>query len=384
MNLPTPLDKPTLWVAAAFAAGLAVVAFSAGALGTSHIPAPQDRLLGVQVMEAEAQRAYPVERRFVGRVEARRESDVGFELPGLVAAVHVDDGAVVAEGQVLATLDTALLLARRAELVAAMDQAQADLDLARTTRGRVREANALDAVSGQRLDEAEEGYNAASAALGNARSAIHSIDVQIRKSRLTAPYDALVSARFVDEGQVIQAGVAVLSLLENTRPEVRIAIASDAINGLVPGSSHILTVGGRHIPAVLRTVLPQRSRATRGVDAVFELGAPFNGIRRGDLAVLTLTESVIKTTFALPLAALTESARGIWAVYVAEPAEGGTRVLHRRQVEVLHQHQEQVFVRGALQPGDAVVTTGLHRLVPGQRVVLAQGKPAAAVAGAAL
>jgi multidrug efflux pump subunit AcrA (membrane-fusion protein) len=37
----------------------------------------------------------------------------------------------------------------------------------------------------------------------------------------------------------------------------------------------------------------------------------------------------------------------------------------RRELEVLHASGDRVYVRGTLQPGDAVVTDGTQRIVPG-------------------
>ena len=63
--------------------------------------------------------------------------------------------------------------------------------------------------------------------------------------------------------------------------------------------------------------------------------------------------------------------RGLWAVYVADAADGETAVLERRELEVLHQEADRVFVRGTLADGERVVVGGRHRLVPGQRVRVA-------------
>ena len=75
----------------------------------------------------------------------------------------------------------------------------------------------------------------------------------------------------------------------------------------------------------------------------------------------------------LPRRALTESSRGLWACYVAlAPANGAEtvsgHVIQRRELELLHQAGDRVFVRGTLSDGEVVVVGGLQRLVPGQRV----------------
>ena len=90
----------------------------------------------VDVIRAHHAPGYEVARRFVGTVEARRQSRVGFELGGLVTEVLVDDGGSVKEGDAIARLDTSLLESQRAERLAARDQARAAKELAELTRKR--------------------------------------------------------------------------------------------------------------------------------------------------------------------------------------------------------------------------------------------------------
>ena len=46
----------------------------------------------------------------------------------------------------------------------------------------------------------------------------------------------------------------------------------------------------------------------------------------------------------------------------------GAFVLEQRSVEVLHQESDRVLVRGTIKEGDRIVSSGIHRLVPGQVV----------------
>ena len=100
---------------------------------------------------------------------------------------------------------------------------------------------------------------------------------------------------------------------------------------------------------------------------------PPDGIRRGDLATLEIERSKPEPGFWLSMTALTESSRGLWACYVAEPVAlqdrlgSETHRLRRRELEVAHQEVDRVFVRGTLSDGELVVSDGLHRLVPDQR-----------------
>ena len=369
----------------AVVAGLALALVTLGAVtsdsatpGTEGATQPAE-LLAVSTLEARQDDGYEVRDRFVGRIEATRDSAIGFELAGRVEEVMVDEGDRVARGAALARLDLARLQARRAELAAALEEARAALELAQLTRDRHREALDIDAVSSQAYDVADRGLAAREAAVRRAEAGLETIDVELEKSTLRAPFDAWVAARLVDEGRVVEAGMPMLHLLEAGEPEARIGLAGRAADALTTagvGSIWTIEVGDREMSGRLKALLPVVSDATRSVEAVFRLAAelgPHGGtLRRGELATVTVPRSLDEDGFWLPRAALTESSRGLWACYVAEPALG-QHVLTRRELELLHQDGDRVFVRGPLADGERVVTEGLHRLVPGLAVRLAGG-----------
>jgi hypothetical protein len=132
---------------------------------------------------------------------------------------------------------------------------------------------------------------------------------------------------------------------------------------------------GRALTSRLRAVLPVRSSDTRTLDTIFVPDDPPAGLRAGELVEIQLSQWIEEPGLWLPLSALTEGARGLWQAYVAEPLTAGIPgepvADHRvapRPLEVLYQEGDQVFVRGSLGSGDRVVRSGLHRVVPGQRV----------------
>ncbi len=337
-------------------------------------------VLKVATLEAEYSPSYVVKQSYIGRVEARREAAVGFEIGGLVNAVYVSEGDAVAKGDIIAQLDTALLDASRAELAAAYDQAAADAALAKSTLKRFREARALNAVSEQALDEVERDANAKRAASRRAAATMKSIDVRIDKARLRAPFDAIIAARLYDEGRVVETGEPILHLLERGALEARIGIAGSLVSELEIGAAANVTIGGASYVGVVSAVLPVRNRSSRSVDAIIALDVDDQSIRQGDLAQLDIGAEINEGGYWLPLTALTESTRGLWAGYVAEPGTNGTAEVRRRELEILHQETDRVFVRGTLRPGDRVVSTGVQRLTPGLIVSIETGPRKIAVA----
>ncbi len=339
---------------------------------TAPLPA-----LVVPSMVVEREPGYELTRRFIGAVEPARRTEASFERNGKVAALMLDEGERVAADGELARLDTERLEAERDELDAQLRQAEAERELARLRRERTREAFERNAVATLEWDEAREGFRAAEAAVARLREAIDLLEVELRKSVLYAPYDAVVTRREVDEGAVIAPGQPVYELLEWTAPEARIGVAGNVAAGLQPGDARTVLVEGVPVPATVRAVLPRRDAATRTRDVRFALDTTWDAVAAGDLALLALPERVAAPGFWLPLNALTESRRGLWACYVLEPLEddgasdapaGATHRVARREIELVYTETERAYVQGTLESGDTVVTAGIHRLSPGLRV----------------
>ncbi len=371
----------------ALTAALLVASLGAGAVfvarGDAEATVTEEPALRVRAQAVEASDAYRVERSFVGRVEAARESELGFELAGLLAQVWVEEGDAVERGERLARLDVERLRARRDELAAGRQQALAQLELARSTDARVAEAAELNAVSTQEWDEARQGLAARAAAVDQLEAQIHSLEVEIEKSTLRAPFAGVVSARRVDEGEVLAAGRSVVRLLEAGRLEARLGVAADEAAELAVGDELPVVVRGRTLDGWVKAILPERETSTRTVTVLLELPAAGSFARSGDLAEVVLARSVPAAGFWLPTSALAESVvpapqrgdvRGLWSCYVAEPSEGDdTHRIGRRHVEVLHATTDRVYVRGTLRRGERVITEGVHRVVPGQPVLPVEG-----------
>ncbi|MDJ0701353.1 MAG: efflux RND transporter periplasmic adaptor subunit [Woeseiaceae bacterium] len=360
-----------------------VLAASAAALagcqvGNSAPVAGDERAaILVDVDMAVASTEYQVQREFIGRVEATRQSQVGFELGGELRRVRVDEGDTVRAGDVLAELDTARLEARLAEAQAAFEQAESAQALAIRTFERRRDAAVSGGISEQAVDEAEDAANATTAGLAAARARLNSVVVDLDKSMLTAPYDAVVIARNVDEGNIVSAGLPVLHLQELAAPEVRIGISGELAAEIAAGDKQPVTIGSQQFDATVRAVLPVRNPQTRTVDVLLKL--PEGAMAyTGDLARIAVEQPVMEPGFWLPVTALAEGSRGLWTVNVVlpietgvMPANGATHYIEQRSVEVLYKEQSVVFVRGALAEGDRYVTSGLQRIVPNQHVRIA-------------
>ena len=272
------------------------------------------RVLTVDTVSAKVEEEYPVQERFVGRAEAARTSNLGFELAGTVTSIAKDEGQRVKEGEILATLDTARLDARREELVALLNQSEATLTLAKSTLERFSSAVVTNAVSKQQVDEANESKLKAAAAVTRVNSQIKAIDVDLKKSVLIAPFAGAVATRSVDEGTIVSPGISVLRLVEVDHLEVRVGFSLRAANGLTVGDKLDVVpalAGSSSVKATVERILPERGQRTRTVDVILTIDSPSkSGLRPGDLVEIPVNRTVNERGIWLPRTALTESSRG--------------------------------------------------------------------------
>lgn len=127
---------------------------------------------------------------------SEREAEMRARSDGVMAEVTAELGDAVRAGQVLARLRDE----RESALVAS---ARAAAELARAQHERAVQLHARDLLTQADLDEAIYRLNAAEATLKDA-------EAQLEYTRIRAPFDGLVSHRFVRAGQAVKEGDAVI------------------------------------------------------------------------------------------------------------------------------------------------------------------------------
>ncbi len=160
-------------------------------------------------------------------------------------------------------------------------------------------------------------------------------------------------------------------LIETGNLEARIGVPSALLPGLKAQEYVILNADGHEITGRLKSVVPQVDPATRTQVAVITIDStevPL--LADGQLIRLHLEEKLKLAGFEVPVVALAKAPRGLWSVYVIEPDESSTGIgtIAARSVELLHMDSQTAVVRGAISGDERIIASGIHRIVPGQKV----------------
>ncbi len=176
---------------------------------------PADRFLTAEVVRGTVEENVTA----LGTLQPLQFVDVGTQVTGQLRKLHVDIGARVEKGQLLAEIDPTLLQARvdgtRATIKNLSSQAEerrAQLELARAQHARNRtlfEADATSKDSFQQSAAAEKTAAAQVVGLGaqieQARSALNADEANLRYTKIYAPMTGTVVSLTAREGQTLVA-----------------------------------------------------------------------------------------------------------------------------------------------------------------------------------
>ena len=389
---------------------------------------PSMEILPVSVKQIKVVEKYQVKHLYTGTVVSRRQTDLGFERTGKLVEVWVDEGEKVRKDQPLALLDSRGLKAEREQVIAQKDTATAVLkelqagprveliDAARLETKRLESQLKLakqrhqrrvqllseGAITREQLDAALSEYETAQASYQRAKrqldellagsrpeqieaqqarirqleASLVSIEVELEKSTLKAPFSGRISQRLLDEGSVfstLTAGQPILRIVEDEALEVHVGVPARKAADLVKGSSHQLQIEGKQYLGTVINTIPNLDQKTRSQTVIFSLNVPASAnIVIGQVARLIATDTVPTSGYWLPIDAITENIDELWSCYILgqkiEGKSGSIYEVEQKSVEVLYTDGQRVFARGTLQEGDWLITSGSHRLIPGQMV----------------
>ncbi len=309
---------------------------------------------------------------FASTVEARYQTQLGFQLAGRMVARDVFVGDSVRMGQRLAAIDP--IVSQFALLRAKADVADAQAQLANATgiEARQRTLSTGGNVSQATLDGAVAGRDTAKARLDQAQAALRAAEDQIGYTELHANFDGVVTAWSAEVGQYVDNGQAVVTL---ARPDVREAVVDipdDLIGRVAPGMAFLARLQAAPdttARAVVREIGPLADEATRTHRIRLTLADASPAFRLGTTLSLSRETPVVPHMPVPAGAVLRDGATSF--VWVLDP-DG--RHVARRDVglagvgSAAGVADDQASVTSGLKAGERVVVVGVHSLSDGEAV----------------
>lgn len=333
-------------------------------------PGPVEEIRPVRTIVAEMKEFGQV-MEGVGEIRPRLESDIGFRTGGKVVERPVNVGDRVRRGALLARIDDVDQRNQLLRAQADVDAARAGLDEAVSDEQRNRQLLEKKLVPQARYDTAVNTLNSSRARVDSAMAQLRLAQDQLAYARLTADDDGVVTATGAEPGQVVASGQMVVRLAHQSQKDAVFNVSEEMVRMAPkdpPVEVSLLSDPAIRIVGRVREIAPEADPVTRTFAVKVDLaGAP------PDMLLGAMVRGAVRTpgnrAVALPPSALV-SRDGAPAVWRFDPA---TETVELVPVEVSRYETGQVLIGAGIETGDRIVTAGVHRLHPGQKVRLLGG-----------
>src|SRR3984893_7127571 len=143
-----------------------------------------------------------------GNTQAFSDAPIYARTSGYLKRWHFDIGAHVQKGQLLAEIETPEVDQQLQQAQAEMDNAQANLRIAKITAARWQDLVSTGSVSQQETDQAVSNLSAVKAAAESSAANMRRLEQLQSFEKIYAPFDGIVTARNTDIGALIDAGAS--------------------------------------------------------------------------------------------------------------------------------------------------------------------------------
>jgi RND family efflux transporter MFP subunit len=310
---------------------------------------------------------------YSAEIRARSEMRLSFRVGGKLVDRPAQLGDSVRKGHVLARLDPQDLRLAEAAAKAAMQATEVNSQQAQADLARFENLFQQGFISAAELERRRTAASAAKAQLAQVQA---QSEVQSRQSTygsLIADADGVITAVDAEPGAVLAAGMPVLRLAANGPRDALFFVPEDQVESVrkmtgLAGAVQLRTWGepAHEFKATVREVAAAADAATRtfAVRAAVAANSGGPSVRLGQTAAVRLSPHEARPVIKLPTTAVLQQ-QGQTAVWVLDAASMTVKL---QPVSLAGADGNEIIVSQGLQPGQEVVTAGVHVLTAGQQV----------------
>ena len=327
-------------------------ALSAG----SGAPAPATAASGpgrppsVEVARVEVMRLAD-EAQAVGSLRSRQSVVLRPEVSGRVTRLNFRDGEKVRRGQLLVQLDDQLPMAQ-------VQQAQAELSIARANHKRNQELVGQGFISQRSVDESSANLQVADAKLALAQA-------QAARLRIVAPFDGITGIRTINVGDYLKDGADIVNIEDMEAIFVDFRLPERLQTKIQRGQQAVVetdALPGRKFGALVLAIDPLVDANGRSIGVRGCIDNRQLQLRPGMFARVTAVFGERAGARVVPEEAIVPQGGRQFVIRLTDGADAETKLAQRVEVKVGLRRPGRVEITEGLQEGDLIVTAGQQRV----------------------
>lgn len=356
---------------------LVVVAVPVWRAFTNHAKAqpaaaasPNQVIAVVRVVRRDLYNEVPISAEFRPFAEVELHAKVS----GFVQEINVDFGDRVKAGQLLARLEVPELKDELNRALAAQDRAQAAYHDAHQIYARIQQVvqQNPNLVAQQELDTAQAKDNTAEAGLAAAKADVEKDRTLLAYTQITAPFDGVITHRYVDPGALIQSGTAsqtqslpLVRVSDNYKLRLDFPVSVGYVKDIRLGDPvevRVDSLGGKSFTGRISRFTDQVDEDTRTMMTEIEVPNPNLEIMPGMYANVVLPVEKRPQVLTVPIQAVSGDEKP--TVYVVNSQQA----IEERPVTLGLETPSMYEVTAGLKEGDLVMIGNRSEVTPGKKV----------------
>jgi len=313
---------------------------------------------------------------YLAQLVSRTQVAVYPQVSGVVTSIFVKPGQSVKEGSPLLQIDPRRESANLSNQIAAKEQREANLALAKRNASRSAALFREGLVSRQQLEQDQSQATVAEAEVNAQQAVIGAQSAQLGYYRIEAPFEGAVGDIPVKVGDYVGPQTKLTSVDDNKTLEAYVNVPSEQVSLLGDASRVVLlgydrstntTLAEGPITFVAQEANPQTQAVL--VKARFPNGGQLRAAQIVRARIVWRTHTGVR----VPTLAVTRQS-GQYFAFVAAPGAAGT-VAHQVPVTLGDMDNSTYTVLSGLKAGDDVIVSQLQKLRDGAPVVTSPAKP---------
>lgn len=303
-----------------------------------------------------------------GTVYGKNSVALNVTTPGLLSYV-IEPGQSVKQGDVVARIDMLPLELEKAKQQIMIERGEINLRLQKQELARLKQLAKTSSAAANQVDLVQNQHDLAEADIKLAKLNLAQIDDRISKASVKAPFNGVISERFVQAGSDVTRGQQLVHLIDSENLEIRAFVPIKYLNYVSLGQTMALEFGRfdskQAGSATISAVIP----ASDPKSQTFEVRGTINdkGFASGQLLDVALQVGKAQPVLLVHRDALILRQQGVHVVKIDSNNQA-----KRIAVEVGKGQGNTVEIipldATALKAGDFVAIRGAERLADGQEV----------------
>lgn len=172
-----------------------------------------------------------------GEVTAKQTATISTRMMGFVNKIYVKPGDKVSAGQLLVSISSDEILAKKAQVQAMITEAEAASKNAQRDYERFKTLRSQNSVSDKELENVALQNTSMNAKVQMARQQMNEVNAMLAYTNIRAPFSGVVTQKMIDEGSMANPGMPILTIEQNGELQVVASVPENYIQYVKVGDA---------------------------------------------------------------------------------------------------------------------------------------------------